>query len=86
MRVKFQERGQQRAFLNFVKQNLKLSLRKLSKKEKLNYELLKKYYQEKCFISKKVFDRLCFLVKLNQNNLEIEYLSEFWGQSKGGKS
>jgi len=86
MRVKFNTSGQQRLFFDYIKKTTGISLRKLCKKEKLNYELLKKYKQEKCFISKDIFYKLCKISNIKPEELEVSYLDNYWGQVKGGKS
>jgi len=86
MRVKFNELGQQKLFLNYVKQKNKMSFRKISKIQNLSYELLKKHHQEKCLISKEVFIKLCKISGINPRKIDVVYLDEYWGQSKGGKS
>jgi ribosome-binding protein aMBF1 (putative translation factor) len=86
MRVKFNESGQQRMFIDYARQKAGISMRKLAINNNVDYELLKKYHQERCFISKEVFDLLCKISGVRKQELNVGYLPEYWGQVKGGKS
>ncbi|MCX6747977.1 MAG: hypothetical protein NT076_00060 [Candidatus Pacearchaeota archaeon] len=84
VRVKF-TREQQKQFIDYALQNLKINLRKLAEKLNVNYELIKKYHQEACSIDEKAFLRICKLVKINFKELEITLFENNWGRVKGGK-
>lgn len=84
MRVKF-NLGQQKLFLNYVMQKNSWNLRELAERSETGYELIKKYHQEKCFISSDLFFKLSKLGKINSKNLDIELLDDNWGKIIGGK-
>ena len=86
MRVKF-KLGEQRKFLNLVVERLNcVSVRGILERGfKIKYNSLKNYYSERRLMNKDFFDDLCHLGKINKNKLEIKYLDEYWGRSKGGK-
>lgn len=84
-RVKF-NKGKQREFLKKVIENLSCgSLRSvLQYGFETNYNNLKSYYLERRLLPKDLFDNLCYLSKLDVNELNVEFLDENWGQIKGG--
>lgn len=86
MRVKF-PKGKQREFLSKVIENLGcLSLRKLNQFGfEIPYSTLKNYYSEARLLPKEFFDQLCFIAKIDINELKIELLKDNWGQIKGGR-
>ena len=85
MRVKFNQ-GQQEQFIEYCLQNLKINLRGLANKIDCNYESLKKYHQEVCFIDECFFNRICKLVGIKAKELDITLVEDNWGPVKGGKT
>ena len=85
-RVKFRK-GMQRKFLDLVINNLNcISLRGILQFGfKINYDCLKNYYIERRLLPKESFEDLCYLAKIDLNDLNFEYLSGNWGRIKGGK-
>lgn len=84
-RIKFRK-GEQRKFLNKVLVLIKSpSLRELGNRLDISYSTLKNYYSESRLLPEAFFRDLCYLAKINLNNLKFEILDEFFGQSIGGK-
>lgn len=87
MRVKFEDRYGQKKFLNLVLKNL--SCPSISAFDQFGFEIpystMKNYFSELRFLPKELFDNLCYLAKINPEDLKISFLDESWGKSKGGK-
>jgi len=77
----------QREFLKLVKARLKcVSIRSLLQFGiKTSYSSLKNYYSERRLMGRDLFEDLCYLAKINPDNLDVVYLKASWGQVKGGK-
>lgn len=86
MRVKF-KKGKQREFLKKVLENLNCpSLRSLNQFGfNIPYSTLKNYFSEARNLPKEFFTDLCYMAKLNENEFEIEFLEDNFGQILGGK-
>ena len=82
------KKGKQREFLDLVKTELNCSsLRSLLQFGiKFHYSTLKDYYNERLLLPRTLFEDLCYLAKINKNELKFSYLEENWGQVKGGRS
>ena len=80
-------KGRQRFFLQQVMKKLHApSLRSLNQFGfSIPYGTLKCYYTEKRLLPRNFFESLCYLAKLNPQIYAPTYLSENWGQIKGGK-
>ena len=78
----------QREFLDLVKLKLNCSsLRSLLQFGiKSHYSTLKDYYSERLLLPRTLFEDLCYLAKINKNQLSFSYLEENWGQIKGGRN
>jgi hypothetical protein len=87
MRVKFLDKHGQRKFLKEVL--LRVNCPSLYAFEQFGFEIpystMKNYYSEKRLMSKELFNDLCYLAKIDSENLNIAYLEDNWGKSKGGK-
>lgn len=84
-RIKFQKQ-QQRKFIQDVLQNVNCpSLRELGNRLGINYSTLKNYFTEERCLSESLFNDLCYISKINKEELHFEILEENWGQIKGGK-
>ncbi len=86
MRVKF-KKGMQREFLKKVIIKLNSpSLRGLLQFGfDVNYQTLKSYFLEHRLLPKDLFLDLCYLAKINSDDLNVEYLEDNWGRVLGGK-
>jgi hypothetical protein len=86
MRVKFQK-GQQRKFIQEALKRINCpSLRELGSRLDVNYSTLKNYFTEERYLPEGLFKDLCYISKIDEKSLDIEYLNQTWGQVKGGKS
>jgi hypothetical protein len=87
MRIKFNEKGKQREFINLVLQSINCpSLRELiNRGVSVNYSTLKNYFTEQRLISESFFEELIELSNLNKNNFNFEVIGDNWGQVIGGK-
>ena len=85
-RIKF-SRGKQREFLDLVVERMSaVSLRSLLQfGVDTNYSSLKNYYTERRFLPEDLFDNLCHLAKIDVEDLDVEKLGDYWGQTKGGR-
>jgi hypothetical protein len=84
-RVKF-KKGEQKKFIQEVLKNINSpSIKELANRLSVNYSTLKNYIVEERLLPENLFNDLCFISKINKNELNIEYLQENWGQIKGGK-
>jgi len=85
-RVKFKS-GRQRAFLKkVISESGAPSLRSLNQFGfDIPYSTLKNYFNESRNLPENFFNDLCYLSKINKNELNVEYLSGNFGQIKGGK-
>ncbi|MBS3084968.1 hypothetical protein J4411_03590 [Candidatus Pacearchaeota archaeon] len=85
-RIKF-KKGRQRGFLMEVLRKMDCpSLRALNQFGfEIPYSTLKNYFGESRTLPEKFFNDLCYLSKLNKNNLNFEIIHENWGKIKGGK-
>ncbi|MCX6751109.1 MAG: hypothetical protein NTZ83_06645 [Candidatus Pacearchaeota archaeon] len=85
LRVKFQK-GEQRKFLKEVLKKINCpSLRELGNRLAINYSTLKNYFSEERCLPDSLFNDICYISKINKEDLKIEYLNSNWGQVKGGK-
>jgi hypothetical protein len=85
MRVKFRKLMQRR-FLKKVMDKINCpSLRELSFRLDVSYSSLKNYYNEDLFLSRGLFEDLCYLGKVDLDENNVEFLEDNWGQVKGGK-
>jgi hypothetical protein len=85
MRVKFQK-GHQRKFIQEVLKRANCpSLRELGNRLSINYSTLKNYLAEERCLPENLFSDLCYISKIDKNELEFEFVEEHWGQVKGGK-
>jgi len=85
MRIKFQK-GQQRKFIQEVLERINCpSLRELGNRLGINYSTLKNYFNEERCLPENLFNDLCYISKINKENLKIESLNSNWGQVKGGR-
>ena len=87
MRVKFAKR-KQRKFLELAKERLNcVSIRGILQFGfKISYDCLKNYYTERRLMPKDFFDDLCYISKVNVNELDFKLIEDNFGQIKGGKS
>ena len=82
MRVKF-AKGDQREFIKKVMVEIGApSLRELSKRIDVAYSTMKNYHSEKRLLSRELFESL---VSLSGIVFSANFVSETWGQVKGGK-
>lgn len=84
MQIQF-EKGQQRSLFEYSMQHLKLNLREFGDKFGVDYELMKKYHQEKCLIPEKLYLRICKIIEISPKSLRVSYLERNWGQIIGGR-
>ena len=86
MRLKF-SKGKQKEFLKKVMEKINCpSLKELENRlVGVFYSSLKNYFSERRTLSQELFEDLCELANLDENNFSFEILDENWGQSKGGK-
>jgi hypothetical protein len=85
-RIKF-KKGMQRKFMQDVLGRVNCpSLRELGNRLNINYSTLKNYFNEERCLPENLFNDLCYISKINRENFDVEYLSENWGQIKGGKN
>ena len=87
MRIQFKE-DKQREFIKKVLTNLGCpSLRSLKQHGiEINYQTLKSYYSEERTLPESLFNDLCKLAKLNNENFQFKIINENWGQTLGGKT
>lgn len=85
-RVKF-KKGEQRKFIKDVLEKLNCpSLRALNQFGfDISYSTLKNYFVESRLLPEDFFRDLCYLAKINVDDLDVKFLEENWGQVKGGK-
>ena len=85
-RIKF-KKGEQRKFIERVLDELNCpSLRAfLQFGFDVPYSTLKNYFVEARLLPEDLFKNMCYLAKVNVEELDVEYLEEDWGQIKGGK-
>lgn len=82
MRVKF-AREKQRAFLLQVMKNVGApSLRELSRRLDISYSTLKNYFIEARLMPEALYERLVVIFKIRG---KVRFVSNSWGQAKGGK-
>ncbi len=86
MRVKFL--NGQRKFLDLVLERLMCRYLKdlLQYGFSVKFSALRNYYSERRMMPKKLVVDLCYIAKINFNELEVEELKDNWGRVKGGKS
>lgn len=86
VRVRF-EKGKQREFLRLVLDRMGCpSLRALKGFGfEINYSSLRNYFNESRSLPLEFFNNLCYLGKIDKNNLDFEIVDDNWGQVKGGK-
>jgi hypothetical protein len=85
LRVKF-SKGFQGKFIRDVLDRVNSpSLRELGRRLNVNYSTFKNYFNEERCLSESLFNDLCYISKINKENLGVEYLDSNWGQVKGGK-
>ena len=51
----------------------------------VNYSALKNYFSGLRLLPKDLFENMCHLAKIKKEELNFEYVSDNWGQVKGGK-
>ena len=80
-------KSKQRKFLDLVINKLGcISLRGILQfGSDIKYSSLKSYYTERRMIPRSFFEELCYLAKINVNNLRVKYVADNLGQIKGGK-
>ncbi len=78
--------GKQREFLNLVVEKLSCgSLRGILQFGfDMGYDSLKSYYTERRLLSKSFFDNLCYIAKININDLDYQVVNGKWGVIRGG--
>ena len=81
------KKGKQREFLNLAKINLNcVSLKGILQYGfDLRYSTLKNYNSEKLLLPRDFFEEVCYIAKINPDNLDIKYIDKNWGQVIGGK-
>ncbi len=79
--------GPQRKFLLRVLEELNCpSLRALNQFGfEISYSTLKNYFVEVRLLPEEFFRDLCYLAKIDLENLDVEIVLDNWGQVKGGK-
>jgi len=90
VRVKFKKKGEQRKFLQMILRRVNCpSLRAFEQFGfEIPYSTMKNYFSEERLIPKDLFDKMCYLAKLDSKelkNLKVEFLEDNWGRVKGGK-
>jgi hypothetical protein len=85
LRVKFKEKEQRKFMQEVLKRINCPSLRELGNRLTINYSTLKNYFNEERCLPENLFNDLCYISKINKNELNIKFLEENWGQIKGGK-
>ncbi|MEK6757898.1 MAG: hypothetical protein AABX88_02105 [Nanoarchaeota archaeon] len=87
VRIKFEEKGQQRSFIEQVLKNINcISLRELINRGfDIPYSTLKNYYSEQRLLPEVFFNDLCYIGKIKKDFFKVELLDENWGKIKGGK-
>ena len=85
-RVKFNGKNKQRAFLKKVLEESNCpSLRAFEQFGfDIPYSTMKNYYSEARLLPKTFFDELCSFAGISKEFLEVKFLKDFWGQTKGG--
>jgi len=80
-------KGEQRKFLDLIISQLgSISLRGILQFGfEIKYPSLKNYYTERRMIPKDFFKELCYLAKVDEKDLNINYVAENLGQIRGGK-
>lgn len=80
-------KGEQRKFLDLAVKKLNcISLKGILQFGfGINYNSLKNYYSERRLLPKNLFLDLCYIAKIDINELKVKYVSGSWGQVKGGK-
>jgi len=86
-RIKFRP-GEQKKFLKRVIKELNTpSLRGLLQFGiTTKYSTLKNYYNESRTLPQNLFNELCILANISQDNIQKITLKEHWGKVKGGKT
>ena len=86
MRIRFLEKGGQRAFLDLVIEGLKVSSLRgiLQFGFDVPYSTLKNYYVGARLMGEDLVREMCDLSGVDFEGLEIERVEENWGQRKGG--
>ncbi|MEK6919223.1 MAG: hypothetical protein AABW73_04250 [Nanoarchaeota archaeon] len=86
VRVVF-DKGKQKEFFDLIKEKIKLlSLRSINQYGiETNYSTIKNYYNEKRLMPESLLKELCYLAKINIEELKVKYANDNWGQIKGGK-
>lgn len=78
--------GFQRKFIQEVLDRVNSpSLRELGRRLTVNYSTLKNYFNEDRCLPDSLFNDMCYISKIDKEKFNIEYLSENWGQVKGGR-
>ncbi len=84
-RVEF-KKGEQKKFIKEVMKKINSpSLRELGNRLSINYSTLKNYLAEERLLPENLFNDLCYISKINKEELNIQILKDNWGQVKGGK-
>lgn len=88
MRIGFSRKGEQRKFLKLVLERVNCPSIKVFEQFGLgiNYSTMKNYFSEKRLLPEDLFNKMCYLAKLNISDFEFDLLDDNWGQVKGGKS
>jgi len=85
LRVRFRKEEQRKFIQEVLKKINCPSLKELGNRLSINYSTLKNYFAEERCLPESLFNDLCYISKINKNELNIEYLKPNWGQIKGGK-
>ncbi len=85
-RIQFKKDGLQRDFLQRVLVSINCpSLRELINRGfDVPYSTLKNYYSEQRLLPENLFKDLCYVAKIDESSLDVEYLESNFGQVKGG--
>ncbi|MEK6890553.1 MAG: hypothetical protein AABX03_00270 [Nanoarchaeota archaeon] len=86
MRIKFKSREIQKKFLREVLIRTKCPSIKDFEQFGLDvrYSTMKNYFSAIRLLPKDLFDNLCHLSKIDPDSFDIELVSDYWGQVKGG--
>ncbi|MFH1358478.1 MAG: LAGLIDADG family homing endonuclease [archaeon] len=86
-RVKFRKKGDQRKFIDLVKDKLNCtSIRGILRFGiDIPYSTLINYHSEHMLLPNDLFEDLCYLSKINIKDLRVAYLESNWGQVRGGE-
>ncbi len=87
MRVRFLRKGEQRKFIEDVLKRTNCpSLRAFEQFGfGINYSTMKNYFSEVYLLPKDLFDKMCYIARVDGGDLKVEFVEDNWGRVSGGK-